>query len=275
MRLKTKKENNLKKILLSVAVATSVVIAAEPDLAKDDALVTHTELGYIETQGNTRTQTFNLDANLKKGWGRHIYQVSFDGQYASDKNVETKNKYSIELNYDYEFTDRFAFNYLVGFKKDRFSGYDYQAYTGPGAKYKAIKTENHNLSLDGNILFAQDDIEDTQYDASGAVIEYPNAAETPVATTVNGPVNNYSSYRAKAVYSWSILDNLKFNQDLSYRAEFNDSDNYFVTSKTALNSKISNIFSAGLSYKIDYINMQANGKEYTDRTFTANLIIDY
>ncbi len=265
----------MKKILLSVVVAASVLTAAEPDLKKDDAFVTHTELGYVETQGNTRTQTFNLDSNVKKGWGKHIYQLDFDAQYASDKNVETKNKYILELNYDYEFTDRFAFNYLVGYKDDKFSGFDYQAYTGPGAKYKAIKTDNHNLSLGANILYAQDDIEDTNYDAAGAIIVYPNAAGIPTVTTLNGPVNNYASYRAKAVYDWEILNNLNFKQELSYRAEFKDSDNYFVVSKTALNNKISDVFSAGLSYKVDYINQAAVGKEYTDRTFTANIIIDY
>ena len=265
----------MKKILLSFVVAAAVVTAAEPDVKKDDAFVTHTELGYIETQGNTRTQTFNLDADVKKGWGKHIYQLTFDGQYASDRSIETKNRYTVELNYDYEFTDRFAFNYLLGFKKDRFSGFDYQAYTGPGAKYKAIKTDNHNLSLDANILYAQDDIEDTNYDAGGAVIAYPNAAQTPTASTLNGPVNNYASYRAKAVYAWKVFENLKFNQTLSYRSEFNDSDNYFVVSKTALSNKISDIFSAGLSYKVDYMNLAATDKEYTDRTFTANLIIDY
>jgi len=52
-------------------------------------------------------------------------------------------------------------------------------------------------------------------------------------------------------------------------------DTYFAFSKTALSTKFSDIFSAGISYKVDYSNSPATGKEYTDRTFTANLIIDY
>ncbi len=265
----------MKKILLSLVLAASVATAAQTDLKKDDTFVTHTELGYIETQGNTRTQAFNLDANVKKGFGKHIYQLNFDGQYASDENVETKNKYIIELNYDYEFSQRFSFNYLIGFKKDRFSGFDYQAYTGPGVKYKVIKTNNHKLSIAGNILYSQDDIQDTDYDVSNNIIPYPNPDEVTVDHTVNGKINNYASYRVKTVYDWEILNNLKFMQELSYRAEFKNSDNYFIFSKTALNNKISNVFSAGLSYKVDYINVPSTNKEYTDRTFTANLIIDY
>jgi hypothetical protein len=44
--------------------------------------------------------------------------------------------------------------------------------------------------------------------------------------------------------------------------------------KTTLTSKLSDIFSAGLSYKVDYVNLPSV-QEYADTTFTANAIIDY
>jgi len=265
----------LKKILLSSLVIGSLVMALEPDLKKDDLLVTHTELGYIETQGNTRTQTFNLESKVKKGWGKHVTHLLFDGQYASDKSDEIKNKYLIELEYDYELTDRFAFNYLLGYKQDKFSGFDYQCYTGPGAKYKVIKTDKHNLSLEANILYSVDEIEDTKYDSNGKIIEYPNPDDTPTASVKKGNTDEYGAARAKLVYNWQILKNLKFDQELNYRCDLGDADVYFAFSKTALNTKISDIFSAGVSYKVDYSNNPATGKEYADRTFTANLVIDY
>ena len=260
-----------KKIILSAVVASSLVMAAEPDLKKDDAFVTHTELGYIETQGNTETKTFNLDAKATKAWGKHIFGLTFDGQYASDKDIETKNKYFIELEYDYEFTDRFAFAYLVGYKQDKFSAFDSQFYTGPGAKYKAIVSEKHNLSVEGNILYSMDEIMEERT-LLGEVVNYPY----PAGSIVSKPAetDNYSAYRAKAVYSWQMLENLKFDQELSYRGSFEDSNKYFVYSKSALSSKISDMFSAGLSYKVDYVN-EAGEKENTDTTITANLIIDY
>ena len=262
----------IKKIALSTLLASTLVVAAEPDLKKDDAFVTHTELGYIETQGNTETKTFNLESTVKKGWGRNIFELHFDGQYASDKEVETKNKYIIELEYDYEITDRLAFDYLVGYKADKFSAFDYQFYTGPGAKYKAIVSKKHNLSLEGNILYAMDEISDVHYDSSNDVISYP--AKTAVARTVDGETDDYAAYRAKAVYGWKILENLEFDQELSYRGSFEETEKYFVFSKTALKSKFTDIFSASISYKVDYVN-EAGVKEKTDTTLTANLIIDY
>ncbi len=264
----------MKKILLSLIVATSAVIAAESQ-TNENVFVTHTELGYIETQGNTKTQTFNLDAKAKKNWENNALSLLFDAQYASDQDIETKNKFVTELEYDYSFTQQLAFSYLAGFKQDKFSGYAYQAYTGPGARYTPIKGEIHNLNLDGSILYSQDDKEDTNYGPTGAIIVYPNPAAISTVTTTSGTVKSYGSFRAKAVYNWQIFDNLKFDQELNYRVSFEDAENFFIFSKTGFTSKFSDMFSAGLSYKIDYINQAAIGKDYTDRTFTANLIIDY
>ncbi len=265
----------IKKIALSTLLASTLVVGAEPDLKKDDAFVTHTELGYIETQGNTETKVFNLDAKVQKGWDKHIFELSFDGQYADDKGIETKNKYFVELEYDYEITDRLAFDYLVGYKTDKFSAFDYQFYTGPGAKYKAIVTEKHNLSLEGNILYSVDEISTIYYSdaAKTTPINYPNPTAGAAAQD-NGFNDDYASVRVKGVYGWQMLDNLKFDQELSYRASLEDTNKYFVFSKTAFTSKLSDIFSAGLSYKVDYVN-ESGTKDTTDTTLTANLIIDY
>lgn len=218
---------------------------------KDNELKTHAEFGYVSTSGNTDTTTYGLDLKMDKKWDKHVVLFTFDGQYADDNGVETKNKYLTELAYDYEITDRFAFNYLAGYKQDKFSGYNYQAYTGPGAKYKLIKEEKQNLSLEGNILYSQDELE--------------NQTKT----------RDYSSFRAKAVYAWQILENLKFTQDLSYRSDLEDTQNYFVYSKTALISKISDIFSFGINYKVDYVNAPPASTRHSDKTLSASLIIDY
>jgi len=264
----------LNKIILNTLLASSLILAAEIDTKKNE-LITHTEFGYVNTQGNTETTTLSLDTKISKAFDKHIFDLMFDGQYATDGNIETKNKYLSELTYDYQFTQKFALNYMVGFRQDMFSGYEYQSYTGPGIKYKAIKTKEHDLKIEGNLLYSQDKIEDTNYDATGALIAYPNPNNLSKASTVKGKTRTYSAYRVKAVYAWQILENLKFSQELSYRSKLEDAENYFVFSKTAFVNKISNIFSAGVNYKIDYVNLAAADKEQTDRTFTANLIIDF
>ncbi|WP_324171865.1 DUF481 domain-containing protein [Sulfurimonas sp.] len=288
----------MKKIVLSLLVVNSLIMAnqlqddisvakAEAKTANDkvkeleaklppnEKLMTHTELGFIKTDGNTKTKTFILEVKAKKGWDKHLLSILFDGQYAQDNNIESKNKFFTELGYGYSFTDRLSGTYLIGYKQDKFSGFDYQAYTGPGIKYLAIKTDAHNLNLGGSLLYSEDNVEDTNYDASGNVITYPNANNIATTNTTRGMINKYGSYRAKGVYTWQVLTNLSFYQELTYRAEFKDSSVYFAYSKTALSSKISDMFSASISYKADYVNSPPTGKKNTDTTFTANLVIDY
>ena len=265
----------MKKIVLSAALASTFIVAAHAEDIKVTPLVTHTELGYIQTDGNTKTKTFNLDTNAKKAWGKHEGKVQFDGQYAQDSGEETKNKYILELNYDYAFTDRFAFDYLIGYKADKFSSFDYQFYTGPGARYKAIVSEANKLTVEGNILYAQDKYSDINYDAAGVAIAYPNPNNIATARTDYGTTKNYASYRLKGVYDHTFSKTVKFNQELSLRGALDNAKNYFAYSKSSLNSKISDIFSAGISYKVDYVNQPATGTKNTDTTLTLNLIMDY
>ena len=298
----------MKKTVLTSLIASSLLLAAQPErvktqeeikaeirklqaqlsslqtqmktfevvVAPKEEFKTHTELGYIGTTGNTDTTTFNLESKLTRNWGKHEGALTFDGQYADDKGVESKNKFFVELEYDYAFTDRFAFNYLVGYKRDKFSAFDYQAYTGPGAKYKVIVSPKHNLSLEGNILYSVDEYTQTNYAdaAKTTVIAYPNAANRPVLATDPSFSDDYAAYRAKGVYIWQVFQNLKFDQEVSYRGSFENVNKYFIYSKSALTSKISDIFSAGISYKVDYVN-EAGDNKNTDTTLTANLIVDY
>ena len=271
---KLQKELNKLEISLpeNIEKEQELILAKEK---KDNSYITHTEFGFSTTSGNTDTTLFNLDLDVKKRWDKHIFNLGLDAHYADDEDIETKNKYLLELIYDYEFTDRFAFNYLTGYKKDRFSGFDYQFYTGPGAKYKAIVSKKHNLTVDGNILYSQDEIEDIHYDVNGAAIEYPNSDNIATNSTLNGYTKDYTSLRFGLNYEWQILENLKFVQEANYRTELSDTENFFVYSKSALISKITDIFSFGMNYKVDYVNLPADGKEHTDTTLTANIIVDY
>lgn len=239
----------MKKILLSSVIVSALALSNLS--AGEEKLITHAEFGFISTSGNTDTTAYNLDLNMKKAWAKHHLNFLVDAQYADDSGAETNNKFLTEFQYDYDITDKLAFSYLLGYKEDKFSAYNYQAYTGPGAKYKAIEAEKHNLTVEGNILYSQDE------------------SEAPKVT------NDYTSLRAKGVYEWKILENLKFTQELSYRVEVDETDNYFVFSKSAFVNKISDIFSFGIGYKVDYVNTTPASTEHADKTLTANLIIDF
>lgn len=263
----------MKKILVSLAVCSSLVVAA--DEMTEKPLKAHSELGYVQTKGNTDTKAFNFVLDVKKEWQRDVLTLDVDGQYATDEGVETKNKYSIEADYGYKMNERLSLDYLVGYKSDKFSGFEYQFYTGPGAKYKAIDEKDHKLSTEANILYAVDQYEDVWVDALGTQLAYPYDGVVKDHISTYAYKDDYASYRLKGVYDWQILENLKFQQDLSLRGSLEQGDKYFVYSKTAFFNKINSTFSAGVSYTADYTNLPAEGKKKTDSTLAFNLILDY
>ena len=239
------------------STAEAKLKALEAQLPQNQEIITHVRLGYIKTDGNANTETFALDGSFKKAWGKNSGLIIFDSQYGEAESVENKNKYFVEMQYAYAFTNKLSFTYVLGYKNDKFSSYDYQAYTGPGAKYYAYSSDIQKLNFEGSILYSQDRLQDK------------NVVAPDDATTT------YGSYQAKLAYELQILSNLKFNQDLSYRGSFEDSANYFIFSTSALSSKISDIFSAGVSYKIDYTNTVAAGIKQRDNTLSAFLSLDY
>lgn len=235
----------MKKIALTLLATT---LGITPLLAADKTkeFVTHTELGYIQTNGNTDTKTFNLDSKIERTWDKHVGSLKVAAQYAKSNDITSKKKYELESDYNYKINSKISFTYLVGYKYDAFSGLDYQFYTGPGAKYNVLK----DLSVEASILYSEDNY-------------------------IVGDTVSYAAYRLKSDYTKEVSKNLKFLQMIELKGSFDETDNYFVTSKSALTSKISDKFSAGVSYKIDYVNTPVSGKDDIDTTLSLNLIMDY
>jgi len=260
----------MKKIIALSLLCTSML------LAEDTAFVTHTELGYVETSGNTETTAATVDFMGKKSWGDHSVQLDFDYLYGEQNSIENNNKLETVLNYDYKFSKNFGLNYLIGYKDDKFSGFDYQFYTGPGVKWHAHENDAHVLDFQSNVLYSKDSGSDKFYNDAAFTDEtkYPFVPVKGIFKK-DGQTNEYGAFFIQGDYEWKITESFKFLQMLNYRVDMKDSDIYFINSKSAVESKISDTFSMGINYKVSYVNTPPVGNERTDKTFTVSLIIDY
>lgn len=217
---------------------------------KDGEIVTHNEFSYINTKGNTDTTSLAFEGAAKTILSKNVFRAHADAYRSTNSGVVSKNKWSTELNYDYQFDEIYSVNYLNGYKKDQFSGFDYQLYSGPGIGAKIIDCSEHKLDVQANMLYAQD---------------------KPVALAAR----NYFSSKLGGIYKWQILSNLKFIEEATYRINLEERGKYFLYSKTGIENKINGNVSMGISYKIDYANTPPHPSFKTDRIFLASLIIDY
>jgi putative salt-induced outer membrane protein len=269
------------KIKAEIKVATEKLKAVqkiiEEELSKYLRFSSHTELGYIATSGNTDTTTGSIDMTGKMMLRDHTLKLDIDYIYGKEAAIESRNKLHTETNYDYKFSKYFALNYLVGYKDDKFSGFDYQLYTGPGIKYIPIKSDNHELNVQLNILYSVDQETDKYYDSVGTEIKYPyvSPSKDQAVSTTEGKKKEYSSLLLKGDYTWKISKSVKFIQEMSYRTDPDDGDNYFINTKSSLLTKINATMSMGINYKVDYVNTPPAGNQYTDNTLSITLGIDF
>lgn len=265
----------MKKTAVLASILALGALAAE-EAPESKAWMTHTEMSFVQTQGNTDTNAFSLDFAGKRTYGKHSLKLDADVLYGTQDRIENKNRVDGEVNYDYSILESLALNAMAGYNDDKFSGFDYHFYAGPGLKYTPIDDKKFHLDLQGNVLYALDQGMDKYYDNNTSdEVVYPYVGGRENTSKVDGTKVEYTSYAIKLNFSWVIVEGFKFVQEGSYRGDFEQDKRYFVYSKSALESKINDIFSMGVSYKVDYTNLQPAGNERADRTFMTSLIIDY
>lgn len=220
-----------------------------------DELKTHVELSYMNSSGNSETDTFSLKGDFHKkldevqsfkGKTTGLYVTGNDGE-------EITNKFYIEGEYNHKITDNF-FGYLkTNYTAEKFSGFEYRINVGPGIGYQfPIKNKNHNLDLSAGISYSEDKLD-----------------------SVEEITEDYMSGTTSLKYLWTITDSWKFKQDLSMQLDFEDSENYNGKSVSAIEHKISSLLSLGISYSINYQNNAPADSQDTDKLFLTSLIIDY
>jgi putative salt-induced outer membrane protein len=250
------------KALSIIPLLTAVLTADE----KTTELKTHTELSYVNTSGNSYTETLSVKlefdkhfdkVNQIKGKGEGIYSKteSEDENTGVTEEDIVANKLYLEAEYDYNLEDSSFFAFVKSdYINDKFSGYDYRLNIGPGLGYKIpIKNDDHSLDLSISIQYSQN-----KADQKGS------------------KADSYSSGKTALKHLWNVKQGTKFKQSLSYQTSFDDSENYFIESITGIEIQLTDMLSLGSSYKVNYQHLLPTEEAvHTDKIFLTSLIIDY
>jgi putative salt-induced outer membrane protein len=211
------------------------------------------EFSFVTTSGNTETQTASGKLSLKKEWV--VNRLFLEGSLlqAESGDRETANRMAASSRYERVLTERLFGTVEAGYFRDKFSGYDFRVFAGPGAGYDFIRTERHRLKGLVAVLYYYDEFSDDERGFD----DYPGA-------------------RASAKYEWDVLENLKFSQTVDLSVSLEDTERSFIDSVTSAEVKIKGPFSLGVSYIVNYQNEPpAPDIEETDTTLLTSLMIDF
>lgn len=130
--------------LLSQAESTETAPSATPDAS----WAGNAELGFIQTSGNSDTQSFNGKFNIVRDLQPLKTSFKFEALTSEESGDPSKEKYLSELKLDYSLGEFDYFTSLLSYEDDRFSGYQYQSTLSLGYGYRAWNSEQGKLDLE-------------------------------------------------------------------------------------------------------------------------------
>ncbi|MFQ5465939.1 MAG: YdiY family protein [Thermodesulfobacteriota bacterium] len=211
------------------------------------------EVSYVNTSGNTETQTLAGKFDLRREGPVNRLYLSGSGLFASSNGEETSNKLALDSLWERAFTPRFFGLLAGGYSRDRFSGYDFRAFGGPGVGYELIKTDRQRLKGVATLLYYHDEFS-------------KGAAST----------DNYPSGKFTAGYELRAAENLKFVQNVDFFGSLEDTGRFFFNSTTSVEVKVNALVSLGVSYTINYQNEPPSPEvRHLDKTLLTTLIFDF
>jgi putative salt-induced outer membrane protein len=249
--------SKIKKItMLSLLLSSNLIIADEVKLDSEKNIFnyvsTKTTLGYMESSGNSDISTGTLLFDILKKIDNQEFKLNYEWLYSEENSNINKDKMTIngEYVYNYRGNKNIYMNYLLTGEIDKFSGYDYKIFTGPGLYIKVINTKTQLLSIGSNILIEGDKQEYIDIDI-------------------------FTSLLFKEIYEQKINNSLlTLKQDLSFRDDLTNFENFNVIFNIGLESKLNKHFAIGINLKVDYNELVPFGVEQLDKVFTSSLIIN-
>lgn len=217
-------------------------------LAQNDPVEASISLGYVGTDGNTETQTFNGEFLLDWDTGSWTHNLKFQALGSREDDSTTAERYYLEEKSDYNLTER-QYVYVKGsYTDDRFSGYDYQAALTGGYGNHLYDTETFSLELFGGVGYRE-----------SAVID----GET---------IDEFILVSFGEELSWSFSDTASMYQN--FRTEIGE-DLTVSAFEIGLEANIMDRLSTKLAFQARHNSDVPVGRESTDTQTSVSLVYDF
>ena len=226
----------------SFSYAEETVQANEPKSWKSDL-----ELGYVQTGGNTQTQTLNTKGKVV--WDGDAFRTTVEATALSsrDGKVMTSERYTASIQEDWKMS---KVDYLfgrVGFSSDRFDGYKRRLRETVGYGRDLIK--NDELHWKGEI-----------------------GAGMRQTTLTNNEKQNDAIGRASTAVVWKINNAATFTQELSTEG---GKKGFVSNSLTALQQKLNGRLSTKLSFSAQHTSKVPAGIKKVNTETAVTLVWSY
>lgn len=207
------------------------------------------ELGFVNTSGNSETQTINAKLKLMKDTEEWAHQATAavlsnsSEDSATGEDSTTAERYNLGLQSDKKLDERSSLYALATYEDDRFSGFEFQATLGLGYGYKVVNNDIRTLTLEigpgyrVNSIKGEDDEKEV-------------------------------TLRLGEVYAWKFSENSEFNQYLTVEG---GSDNTISNLGFSVKANMTNTLALKVGVELKHTDEVPAGREDTDTETYANI----
>ncbi len=236
-------------LLLAFAASQEVVESQAPA----SVWSTHIELSYVNTSGNTDTQAFAGRVELTGGSATSRFAFRSNALYGRSDGKENTNRFLVEGRWEGNLTDGLFFFLNATYLTDKFAGYDYRLFGGPGLGFRLISSERQELRGLTSVNYTHDKFRVPDKDSE-----------------------TYGNLDLALEYRWKVSSAVTFKNNSSYATSLKDSGHYFLNLETSIEVKASSFVSLGVSYGLAFQGRPPSDEyERLDATFFSSLIFDF
>ena len=205
------------------------------------------ELGAYATTGNVRNIGLTGVLALQREGLEWRHKLRVQADYQESLGVVSQERYLAAYEPNWKLGERAYIYGAAQYEKDRFSGFYDRFSVSTGAGYSAIKSAGVRLDLE-----------------VGPAFRHTRFTDDTIESNVAG--------RGSVDLDWKINRAITFRQNAS---AYLQAANSTVSSKSAVLARLIGPLSAQLSYTLQYESRPPAGRQTTDTTSRAALVVDF
>lgn len=230
--------------LLTVLLAVPVLGAEEPPKSPWSGSL---GLSFLSTTGNSQTQSLGLDLGVKRipdPWGLEIVGKFLRSSKGGTTDAERSY---VGVRGTRSLSERWSLFAGVSGERDTFAGFDLRAVVEGGATYKLLMGPVHELAFDGGLSWTREN-------------------------RVVGKHRSFFGGLLGLAYQWKLSETAAFTEKLRFYPDFDQTNNWRITSESALRASLTGPLALKVGYEIRYSNTPVPGFHKTDTATTVSLV---
>lgn len=212
-----------------------------------DLVKGHAELGGYVSTGNTRNVGLTAAVEIKREALEWRHKLRLQADYQESLGIVSRERYVAAYEPNWKFDDRAYLYGAAQYESDRFSGFYDRVSVSSGTGYSAIKSPKVKLDVELGPAYR-------------------------LTRFIDDKTESNLAARGSMDFGWKVSPTISVTQNAS--AYLQDA-NSTVSSRSALLAKLFGPFSAQFSYTMQYESMPPIGRQTTDTTSRAALVVDF